>query len=61
MCGFGYRCLRWGGFSLYVPCEVCVAQYNRETLEASYKGRSIADVLDEPTNGLHVADADRSS
>lgn len=31
---------------VYVPCEVCAgAQYNRETLEVSYKGKSIADVL----------------
>jgi excinuclease ABC subunit A len=31
---------------VYVPCEVCRgARYNRETLEASYKGKSIADVL----------------
>jgi len=34
---------------VYVPCEVCHgARYNRETLEAHYKGKSIADVLDMP-------------
>lgn len=32
---------------VYVPCEVCHgARYNRETLEAKYKGKSISDVLD---------------
>ncbi|MCC6728663.1 MAG: excinuclease ABC subunit UvrA [Chthonomonadales bacterium] len=32
---------------VYVPCEVCKGRrYNRETLEAHYKGRGIADVLD---------------
>lgn len=31
---------------VYVPCEVCKgSRYNRETLEARYKGKSIADVL----------------
>ena len=32
---------------IYVPCEVCKGRrYNRETLEVTYKGKSIADVLD---------------
>ncbi len=32
---------------IYVPCEVCHgARYNRETLQISYKGRNVADVLD---------------
>ena len=32
---------------VYVPCEVCKGKrYNRETLEVTYKGKSIADVLD---------------
>ena len=31
---------------VYVPCEVCRgARYNRETLEVTYKGRNIAEVL----------------
>jgi len=31
---------------VYVPCEVCRgARYNRETLEVTYKGKSISDVL----------------
>ena len=31
---------------IYVPCEVCKGKrYNRETLEATYKGKNIADVL----------------
>ncbi len=34
---------------VYVPCEVCGgARYNRETLEAHFKGKSIADVLNMP-------------
>src|SRR6059036_2372538 len=32
---------------VYVECEVCrCKRYNRETLEITYKGRNIADVLD---------------
>ena len=32
---------------VYVPCEVCGGKrYNRETLEVTYKGENIADVLD---------------
>jgi excinuclease ABC subunit A len=32
---------------VYVPCEVCGGRrYNRETLEVTYKGKNIADVLD---------------
>lgn len=32
---------------VYVPCEVCHGKrYNRETLEAKYKGKSIYDVLE---------------
>ena len=32
---------------VYVPCEVCHgARYNRETLEVTYKGKNIAQVLD---------------
>jgi excinuclease ABC subunit A len=32
---------------VYVECEVCHGQrYNRETLEITYKGKNIADVLD---------------
>jgi excinuclease ABC subunit A len=34
---------------VYVPCEVCKgARYNRDTLEISFKGKTIADVLDMP-------------
>ena len=32
---------------VYVPCEVCKGKrYNRETLEVTFKGKTIADVLD---------------
>ncbi len=32
---------------IYVPCEVCHGKrYNRETLEVTYHGKTIADVLD---------------
>ena len=32
---------------IYVPCEVCKGRrYNRETLEVTYKGKSIYDVLE---------------
>ncbi len=32
---------------VYVPCEVCKgARYNRETLQVTYKGKTVSDVLD---------------
>ena len=32
---------------VYVPCEVCDGKrYNRETLEVTYKGKNIAEVLE---------------
>ncbi len=32
---------------VYVPCEVCGGKrYNRDTLEVTYKGKSVSDVLD---------------
>ncbi|EGQ3989409.1 excinuclease ABC subunit UvrA [Staphylococcus pseudintermedius] len=32
---------------VYVPCEVCHGKrYNRETLEVTYKGKNVADVLE---------------
>lgn len=34
---------------VYVPCEVCAGKrYNRETLEVTYRGKTVADVLDMP-------------
>jgi excinuclease ABC subunit A len=38
---------------VFVPCEVCKgARYNRDTLDITFKGKNIADILDMP-----VADA----
>ena len=32
---------------VYVPCETCKgARYNRETLQVTYKGRNVAEILD---------------
>jgi len=32
---------------VYVPCEICKGRrFNRDTLEVTYKGKSIADILD---------------
>lgn len=32
---------------VYVPCEVCGGKrYNRETLQVTYRGKNIAEVLD---------------
>ena len=34
---------------VYVPCEVCKGKrYNRDTLEVTFKGRNVAEVLDMP-------------
>jgi excinuclease ABC subunit A len=34
---------------VYVPCEACKgSRYNRDTLEVTFKGKNIADVLDMP-------------
>jgi excinuclease ABC subunit A len=34
---------------VYVPCEVCKgARYNRDTLDITFKGRNIAEILDMP-------------
>src|SRR5699024_8362778 len=39
---------------VYVPCEVCHgARYNRETLEVTFKGKNIAEVLDMPLAGAN--------
>lgn len=32
---------------VYVPCEICKGKrYNRDTLEVTYKGKNVADILD---------------
>ncbi len=34
---------------VYVPCEVCKgARYNRDTLDITFKGKNVAEVLDLP-------------
>jgi excinuclease ABC subunit A len=40
---------------VYVPCEVCKgARYNRETLQVTYKGKNVSDLLDMTVEeGLH--------
>jgi excinuclease ABC subunit A len=36
---------------VYVPCEVCKgARYNRDTLEVTFKGKNISDVLNMPAD-----------
>ncbi len=36
---------------VYVPCEVCKGgRYNRDTLDITFKGRNIAEVLDMPVS-----------
>ena len=40
---------------VYVTCDVCQGKrYNRETLEVTFKGKSIADVLDMTVEDAHV-------
>lgn len=50
--GNGYKTIQMHFLpNVYVPCEVCGGKrYNRETLEARFKGKSIADVLDMTIN-----------
>jgi excinuclease ABC subunit A len=50
--GNGYKTIQMHFLpNVYIPCEVCEGQrYNRETLEARFKGKSIADVLDMTIN-----------
>jgi excinuclease ABC subunit A len=40
---------------MYVPCDVCHGKrYNRETLQITYKGHTIADVLDMTVEEAHT-------
>ena len=50
--GNGYKTIQMNFLpNVYVPCEVCGGKrYNRETLEARFKGKTIADVLDMTIN-----------
>ena len=50
--GNGYKTIQMHFLpDVYVPCEVCGGQrYNRETLEARFRGKSIAEVLDMTIN-----------
>ena len=50
--GNGYKTIQMHFLpNVYVPCEVCGGKrYNRETLEARFKGKSIADILDMTIN-----------
>ena len=50
--GNGYKTIQMHFLpNVYVSCEVCGGKrYNRETLEARFKGKSIADVLDMTIN-----------
>ncbi len=39
---------------VYVPCEVCQGRrYNRDTLEITFKGRNIAEILNMPCEEAH--------
>ena len=50
--GNGYKTIQMHFMpDVYVPCEACGGlRYNRETLEARFKGKTIADVLDMTVN-----------
>ena len=50
--GNGYKTIQMNFLpNVYVPCEACGGKrYNRETLEARFKGKSIADVLNMTIN-----------